>query len=714
MNPVSKKLVGPLCSLLLLSAAATSAQSPTPDAGATSTSPLVPAAAESLTVTITGAFAFSNGTIRIDSVTVEPELITVDLATGWAAGTDSAADTVSTTWRFDIDPGLLSESTYDVWIRVNGETLRVDYFMVEAPRVPGGPLPAPTPTVTPRRRLGMNLAPLKDWSTVFTFVDLFKSSREWIPHRISDSTWDTGETIDVDELGWVRSLPPDQEAGTLLLSAMGSAYPGGRYEVTYDGEGLLDFDWDARVIDRAPGWIALWVTPEIGMHVVIRETDPDDYIRNIRIVLPGYDELEAPQPFHPTYVEFLRQFGILRLVDWSAVNEPETNTPESGLWENRITPEHASQGHIRGVALEHIIDLANAVGSDPWISVPVVATDAFVDSMATMVRDRLDPSLIVYVELANEVFNSQFPQHAVAAQRGAALGLADSAAAEPLRWLVPDHLALANALRYQARRSIEVFAIFERVLGRERMFRVLGGWLVDDTGLAISFAEAILDWEDAYQHADGYAVAPYFGFFLAQEEYRERVEAMTVNTILDTAEADLRFMLGIARELEQTVAARSLPLITYEAGHHMVRPTEFPFPSDLVREKLTAAAHHPRMYGLFTELLNTWAEFGGSMNLFNDTMPWGNFGVITRWDQDLDTAHRYRATLDFLSTPTDPEPLEPWPGDGDGDGDVDFDDFGLFADAFGGTDTLFDLDADGAVSFRDLFLFSDRFGTARP
>ena len=51
-----------------------------------------------------------------------------------------------------------------------------------------------------------------------------------------------------------------------------------------------------------------------------------------------------------------------------------------------------------------------------------------------------------------------------------------------------------------------------------------------------------------------------------------------------------------------------------------------------------------------------------------------------------------------------------------GDGKVDFDDFFLFADAFGakrdgaGYDPKFDLDGDGAVDFDDFFLFADDFG----
>ncbi len=49
--------------------------------------------------------------------------------------------------------------------------------------------------------------------------------------------------------------------------------------------------------------------------------------------------------------------------------------------------------------------------------------------------------------------------------------------------------------------------------------------------------------------------------------------------------------------------------------------------------------------------------------------------------------------------------------DFNGDGKTDFVDFFLFADAYGGSDTLFDLDGNGTVDFADFFKFVDAFGS---
>ena len=49
-------------------------------------------------------------------------------------------------------------------------------------------------------------------------------------------------------------------------------------------------------------------------------------------------------------------------------------------------------------------------------------------------------------------------------------------------------------------------------------------------------------------------------------------------------------------------------------------------------------------------------------------------------------------------------------GDFDGDGSVGFQDFLIFAQGFGGTDSRFDLDGDGSVGFRDFLVFAQNFG----
>ncbi len=55
-------------------------------------------------------------------------------------------------------------------------------------------------------------------------------------------------------------------------------------------------------------------------------------------------------------------------------------------------------------------------------------------------------------------------------------------------------------------------------------------------------------------------------------------------------------------------------------------------------------------------------------------------------------------------------PVSTLPGDFDGDGTVDFEDFVMFARAFGQTSTEFDLTGDNLVRFEDFVVFAQHFG----
>jgi hypothetical protein len=71
-----------------------------------------------------------------------------------------------------------------------------------------------------------------------------------------------------------------------------------------------------------------------------------------------------------------------------------------------------------------------------------------------------------------------------------------------------------------------------------------------------------------------------------------------------------------------------------------------------------------------------------------------------------------RLSSGFLQ-PSRAAPVPALAGDFNGDGGVDFDDFFLFAAAFGSRERRFDLDGDGGVDFDDFFLFAAAFGQKR-
>ena len=214
-----------------------------------------------------------------------------------------------------------------------------------------------------RSPLGINLAGVVDWSPEMVFVDVFKHSRAWISQQ-DGQPWGKGPELELTPEGWVRRLRPGQYATTLLC--VGGGHPTGRYVCLYDGTGRLEFQGNARVLEQSPGRIELEVSPQESMMLHLRETDPSDPVRNIRVIMPGFEETYAEQPFYPPFLERWRPFRVIRFMDWM-----QTNNSEIRQWSERPRPEHASQA-IKGVALEYMIELCNELKTDPWFCMPHV------------------------------------------------------------------------------------------------------------------------------------------------------------------------------------------------------------------------------------------------------------------------------------------------------------------------------------------------------
>jgi len=516
-------------------------------------------------------------------------------------------------------------------------------------------------------RYGTNLSRVSDWSTQIPFIDGFKSSRTWVA-QCDDSEpdcrgeWSTGEEdqLDLDQYGWVRSLPAVDDApeysrvGTLILGV--DDYLGGTYLVLYDGEGKLEYSLDARqrTEESQPGRDVLEVTPQgNGIHLQIVETNPDNYIRNIRVVPAEYEEAIEQEPFNPVFLEKTKPFAVLRFMDWM-----DTNDSEQGEWANRPKPDDATYANY-GVPVEVMVDLANRLERSPWFNMPHQATDDYVSNFAQYVQQHLNPDLPVYVELSNEVWNGQFDQEEYAIEQGR----------QQISGREDD---TAKGYLWYGKRTAEVLQIWDQVFegDRDRVVGILGAqsanpWTAE-TSLEYLRSNGI---SNAQAGIDAVAIAPYIGLSLSDDSVEQDLErwieagqAVALDRLFEEltvggALADghpggaLQRTFDWVTDYVDLVASEGLGLVAYEGGQHLAPLHNGMENNEAIADFFIAANRDPRMGEVYRLYLSRWRDEVGDLFVhFSDVSnpgKWGSWGALESIYQD--GSPKYDALLEAIT-----------------------------------------------------------------
>jgi hypothetical protein len=479
----------------------------------------------------------------------------------------------------------------------------------------------------PRSPIYMNLewvnAEMRSWM----FLDVFKNSRPWVSNRVGQP-WGAGGTLDLRSDGWIASLQAGQYATAILLNYPVSQHPFSQYVVLYDGEGRIEFGaGSAQVTSRAAGRMTITIQ-SVPVLLEVRETNPENPLRNIRVVPVEWESNYQTQIFHPVFLQSLSGYPVIRFMDVM-----RTNNNPSVNWSDRTTPDSSTQGTSRGMALEYMIMLANRVGFDPWFTIPFNATDDYIRSFATMARDQLDPGRRVVIELSNEVWNCLFSQCTQARALGLANGLSGEATQAGHFWY--------------ARRSVQMFQIFEEVFGgTQRLYRVLASQSANDW-----VSRQVTQFENAGQYADALAIAPYFGVTVAPARLDEYID-LTVDELIARTAGQIE--TGIPQYIRNhlTIASNlGLDLIAYEGGQHFVGINGVENNATL-NQLFDDVNRDPRMRCLYRQYLDTWSEItgGGAFALFNYISSWsiyGRWGVLEYQTQPIADAPKYQGILEF-------------------------------------------------------------------
>jgi len=475
--------------------------------------------------------------------------------------------------------------------------------------------------------LGLNLAGICDWNTELPFVDVFLETREWISQKDGEG-WGKGPELEIDDKGWVKSLEDGCFAEVPLCNIDGGHYPAGVYTVVYDGEGKLDFG-NAKVVEETSGRVLIDVDGQSAFWLRIKKTNPENYVRNIHVYMPGFGSEEARAQCGIWNPEFLKRWSsmkIFRTMDWQA-----TNGSELKHWADRPKPDDAVYSRA-GLPYEVICDFIEHTNADLWICVPDQADDDYVRNLAQTLKDRLSENKRVYVEYSNEVWNGSFAQNHRAAEKGKALK--ESASDWEASWF------------YTAHRSVEIFKIFEDVFGGdERLIRLL------PSQAAVPYvSEQILGFEDAWRHADALAIAPYVGLSVPGED-KDKIVALGQDGVLDLVEEKiLPETIDMMKQQREVAARYGLELVSYEAGQHLVG-LWVANDSEELNSILIGANRSERMGKIYEKYYQAWEEIGGKtichFSSVGKWTKWGSWGLIEYADETPDDSPKYKTTLEF-------------------------------------------------------------------
>lgn len=127
----------------------------------------------------------------------------------------------------------------------------------------------------------------------------------------------------------------------------------------------------------------------------------DGSFRVPRVIRNDHDQTGATL-LRPDFKKLAQRWGVHRDMDLANTNYGSNIQG----WGSR---PQVSVG--RGFTIEDRVRICNEAGCDMYFVVPTMATDAYVTNALTYIRDNLSPSLKVYIELSNEVWNRGYFPH---------------------------------------------------------------------------------------------------------------------------------------------------------------------------------------------------------------------------------------------------------------------------------------------------------------
>jgi len=532
--------------------------------------------------------------------------------------------------------------------------------------------------------IGMNLAGIADWQPGYPFKNLMWGARPWLTKN-ADGTgpFDThfSEKIPLDDDGYPLEIPyrlDGTEKAQIVFTIIPNRVEPGKYVVLYDGEGEIAGAMGTEVIESRPGRVVLNLICDKKNRyegISILRSQKGNHIRNIRILRDTDENANLEEnPFREDFLNYCKQWKALRFMDWAT-----TNNSFEKEWKNRKKttfytmvgkggdaigmwgppPSDFDLRFSGGVAIEIMIKLANMVKVSPWFCMPHRATEEYMREFAKLVKNTLDPSLKIYIEYSNEVWNWSFQQsHWMLNCKIAAEPLSNEKRNGWKNGIIPTEFPLDNGqvareggADHPERIAVlnrRCFKCWEDVFQGEDMKRI-----VRVIGVQHSWADAsrrTAKWVVNNGGADAISPAAYFGPDKEiYKRWREAGKNLTADQVIaDMNEAFEKNSKKWTLEIAKIAKDFNLKYIVYEGGQH-IQP-EGQKETDYM-PALKAAQYHPGMYNIYMKNFALHNEIGCELfmafsSIGEQGTRWGSWGHQEYYGQPASEMPKYKALLD--------------------------------------------------------------------
>jgi hypothetical protein len=308
-------------------------------------------------------------------------------------------------------------------------------------------------------------------------------------------------------------------------------------------------------------------------------------------------------PWNPQLLKDLAPYHVLRFMDWNGTND--SNNVQA-VWNTR---KQKTAQQDQPVAIEWQIDLCNRTKIDYWLNVPHESNADYWTKLANLVKDQLDPSLRVYVEWSNEVWNAGFPANGYAANKAGSLGLSGG-------------MPSASYYVYQ---SVRLYEAFESVFGKDspRVVKVLAGqaaWTGPCEAHAMALKDQTINPNNTMPTV--YGIAPYFS-----------------GNTTGALSSSLPEVNKWTSDSKKCAASMNVPLISYEGGSD----------SFAAGNGCTTLQHNAAMHDIYMSFLTGISGAGLTGPFMQYTHTGACWGLKEKTSDSLDVSPKYKGLLDWLA-----------------------------------------------------------------